>query len=121
MVKKIIFSAPTPNSLSAKKRHQGTSATVAPTETESVFYKNYNHDSNASAGFDLCIKLMTFFPTNFQEFFRSTGKLSVFPGPWKKISKFQEFSRALEENFNIPGVFQGPGRKFQNSRSFPGP
>ena len=36
---------------------------------------------------------------------------------------FNKISGVFQENREIilfPGVFQGPGRKFQNSRSFPG-
>ena len=35
-------------------------------------------------------------------------------------TKFQEFSRSLGKLSVIPGIFQRPGKKFQNSRSFLG-
>ena len=86
----------------------------------------------------------------FQVFSRSTGKLSVslgdfhgprkkckipgvfqeyreticfsrsFPGSWKNISKFQEYSRSTGKLSVFLGDFQDPGKIFQNSRSFPG-
>ena len=65
---------------------------------------------------------MKIFPQNSRSFPGEKGNyvfFREFTGPWKKILKFQEFSRstgklcvfpgvyrALEENFEIPGVFQ---------------
>ena len=43
------------------------------------------------------------------------------PGIQGNYFIFQELSRALEENYEIPGVIQGPGRTLRNSRSYPGP
>ncbi len=83
-VENIFFQDPTPNSLSAKtKRYQVISISISATIVATgIFWFVYKTVEN--------------FSTKFQEFSRSTGKLSAFPG-----------------------VFQGPGRKFQNSRSFP--
>ena len=54
--------------------------------------KKYSRASDTSAGVGLFIKLMKIFPQ--------------IPGVQGNYLFFQEFSRALEENFKIPGVFQ---------------
>ena len=61
-----------------------------------IKYKNYNHDSDASAGFGLFIMLMKIIP----QFSR------IFPGKQENCLFLKEFSRALEEIFKILGVFQ---------------
>ena len=74
-----------------------------------IKYKKYNHNWNSSAGFGLFIKLtkkIHKIPRVFQENREINCLSRCFPGPWKIISKFQEFSRNSRSNEHHTIVFQ---------------
>ena len=81
-----------------KKRYQVLSATVTATEIEST-KKTKRIDSWVR----YCCRFWFVYKTN-----------------KKNSTKVKEFSRSKRKLSVFPGVFQGPGRKFQNSRSFSG-
>ena len=123
--RKLIFPGPNPKFSLGKNKTISSNFCHSKKQLKLSLHKikNYGCESDVSVGL-VCLenwwRNFNEIPGVFQENREIICFSKGFPGSWKKISKFQEFSRRTGKLSVFPRVFQGPGKKFQNSRSFPG-